>query len=345
MVHLESDYNNGAHEAVLRRLVETNDEPSESYGDDKYSQHARELIREVCQASQAQVWFLAGGTQTNAAIIDSVIKPYEGVLCADTAHINVHEAGAVEATGHKVIALPSHEGKIDVQRLADWLSAFFADGTADHMVRPGLLYVTYPTELGTLYSFVEMSALKEICQKYGLRLYIDGARLAYGLAAEGGMTLPQLAQMADVFYIGGTKCGALCGEAVVFPKGDAPDHMLSRIKRHGALLAKSRVVGVQFEALFSDYGGQPLYLGIGCHAVKLAMRVKKLLIEQRGYLPFINSETNQQFMVVPNGEVEELRHHVGFEVWCPADGQNTVCRFVTSWATKESDIEELEREL
>lgn len=341
MIHLESDYNNGAHEAVLRHLVETNDERSESYGDDRFSERARGLIREACAAPDAQVWFLAGGTQTNATIIDCVLQPYEGVLCAETAHINVHEAGAVEFTGHKVIALPSHDGKVDEGELRAWLSAYFADETAEHMVRPGMLYITFPTELGTLYSAAELKALHEVCHEYGLLLYVDGARLAYGLAASADVSLPLLAQLADIFYIGGTKCGALCGEAVVFPKGDAPAHMLSRIKRHGALLAKSRVVGVQFEALFATVGDTSLYMSIGEKAVALAMRLRRLFVERMGYQPFIDSPTNQQFFIIPNEDLEGLRQHFGFEVWCPVDEHRTACRFVTSWATTDEEVDEV----
>ena len=343
--HLESDYNNGAHEAVLRHLIATNDERTQSYGDDRFSEHARELIREACEAPEAQIWFLAGGTQTNATIIDCALQPFEGVLCPDTAHINVHEAGAVEFTGHKVIALPSHEGKLNVNNLQAWLQAYFADETAEHMVRPGMVYITFPTELGTLYTADELTALHEVCQQYGLRLYVDGARLAYGLAASKDVTLPLLSRLADIFYIGGTKCGALCGEAVVFPRGDAPSHMLSRIKRHGALLAKSRVVGVQFEALFQPVGATSLYHTIGCQAVSLAMRLRRLFVELLGCQPFIDSPTNQQFYIIPNEDLERLRRHFGFEVWCPVDASHTACRFVTSWATTEEEIAQQEQKL
>lgn len=345
MIHLESDYNNGTHEAVLRRLLETNDERTQSYGDDCFSDEARRLIREACQAPEAQIWFLAGGTQTNATIIDCVLQPYEGVLCPDTAHINVHESGAVEFTGHKVIALPSHEGKLYVGELKSWLAGFFADETAEHMVRPGMVYITFPTEYGTLYTADELTALHAVCRQYGLLLYVDGARLAYGLAASKDVTLPLLARLADIFYIGGTKCGALCGEAVVFPKGNAPAHMLTRIKRHGALLAKSRVVGVQFEALFSPVGSTSLYMTIGQQAVSLAMRLRSLFVERLGYQPFIDSPTNQQFYIIPNSHLDTLRRHVGFEVWCPVDEGHTACRFVTSWATTEKEIMTLTNEL
>jgi threonine aldolase len=341
MTHLESDYNNGAHEAVLRRLLETNNERTQSYGEDRFSENARRFIREACASPKAQIWFLAGGTQTNATIIDSVLQPFEGVLCPDTAHINVHEAGAVEATGHKVIVLPSHDGKLDADDLRAWLTAFFADDTAEHMVRPGMVYITFPTELGTLYTANELEALHDVCQTYHLRLYVDGARLAYGLAASSDVTLPLLARLVDIFYIGGTKCGALCGEAVVFPKGDAPTHMLSRIKRHGALLAKSRVVGVQFEALFQPVGDTSLYITIGQQAVALANRLRHLFVERLGYKPFIDSPTNQQFFIIPNNDIDALRRHIGFELWCPVDEAHTACRFVTSWATTEQEIDNL----
>lgn len=343
MIHLESDYNNGAHAMVLQHLVETNGERTHSYGDDHFSQDARRLIREACQAPDAQIWFLAGGTQTNATVINSVLESYEGVLCADTAHINVHEAGAVEFTGHKVIPLPGHEGKLHVADLKAWLAAYHADDTAEHMVRPGMVYITFPTELGTLYTADELRELADVCHQYGLLLYVDGARLAYGLAASPNVTLPLLASTADVFYIGGTKCGALCGEAVVFPHGNTPDHMLSRIKRHGSLLAKSRVVGVQFQALFQRAGNAIMYESIGNQAVALAMRLRNLFVDCLGYSPFIDSPTNQQFYIIPNKDLPRLRQHIGFEVWCPVDASHTACRFVTSWATTEEEIAELEK--
>lgn len=339
MIHLQSDYNNGTHPTILKHLVETNDLRTQSYGDDLFSNEARRLIREACDAPDSQIWFLAGGTQTNATIIDCLLQPYEGVLCAETAHINVHEAGAVEFTGHKVITLPAHDGKLQTCELQAWLAGYFADETAEHMVRPGMVYITFPTELGTLYTANELAELHQLCKKYSLLLYVDGARLAYGLAASNDVTLSLLAQMADVFYIGGTKCGALCGEAVVFPHGDAPKHMLSRIKQHGALLAKSRVVGIQFQTLFSNH----LYQEIGGHAVTLAMRLRRHFVQRLGYRPYIESPTNQQFFVIPNSDLKQLHRYIGFEVWCPLDKQNTVCRFVTSWATTEAEIEEIER--
>jgi threonine aldolase len=249
---------------------------------------------------------------------------------------------------------------LDADELRNWLESYFADETAEHMVRPGMVYITFPTELGTLYMTDELTALHKVCREYGLLLYVDGARLAYGLAATptptnpqpfpngrgaDGVTLLLLARLADIFYIGGTKCGALCGEAVVFPNGDAPAHMLSRIKRHGALLAKSRVVGVQFEALFQPVGDTCLYMTIGRQAVSLAMHLRQLFVERLGYKPFIDSPTNQQFYIIPNEDLEILRRHVGFEVWCPVDEGHTACRFVTSWATTEEEIMSLDIKL
>ena len=358
MVSLESDYNNGVHPKVLEHLGVTNSQRTASYGDDQFSQHARELIREACQAPEAKIYFLAGGTQTNATIIDCLLQPYEGVICCDTAHINVHEAGAVEFTGHKVLALPGHDGRLLAEDVAHWLEAYYADETAEHMVRPGMVYITFPTELGTLYTLQELQDLSHLCEHYGLPLYVDGARLAYGLAASPDVDLPTLAHLATVFYIGGTKCGALCGEAVVFPEGKAPAHMLSRIKQHGALLAKSRVVGAQFEALFTSFksaldvqrGLNPqelpvsslLYLQIGREAVELAMRLRRLFTHRLGYRPFIDSPTNQQFFIIPNADLPFLRRHIGFEPWCPVNADHTACRFVTSWATTPAELQSLE---
>ncbi|MBQ9286432.1 MAG: hypothetical protein IJ209_09180 [Bacteroidaceae bacterium] len=347
MTHFESDYNNGAHAAVLQHLIETNDERTQSYGDDHFSGHARELIRKACHAPESDIYFLAGGTQTNATILDSILEPFEGVLCCETAHINVHESGAVEATGHKVIAVRPldckagsvQDGKLHNADLRAWLDAYFADETAEHMVRPGAVYITFPTELGTLYSLSELQTLRRTCDDFGLLLYVDGARLAYGLAASPDVDLPSLARLADVFYIGGTKCGALCGEAVVFPHGNAPTHMLSRIKRHGALLAKSRVVGVQFEALFTD----DLYLNIGRQAIRQAIRLREMFVNDYGFKLYIDSPTNQQFFIIPDADVERLCRKAGFETWCKIDEDQTAFRFVTSWATTDEEIESLNK--
>jgi threonine aldolase len=331
----ESDYNNGAHPAVLQHLLETNIQQSASYGYDLWSEQAREKIRVACDCPEADIYFLVGGTQANATIIDALLPSYGAVVATETAHINVHESGAVEASGHKVITLPSHEGRMMPSELADYLRRFHADPTWEHMAFPGMVYITFPTELGTIYQTEDIAQICDICQQYEIPLFIDGARLGYGLAAEGSdITLPWLTRHCDAFYIGGTKVGALCGEAVVFPHG-APRGFFTVVKRHGALLAKSRVAGVQFDALFTD----GLYLSISRHAIQMAMRLRQLFTEAG--IPIKDSPTNQQFVVLTNQQLDVLMQQVLFETWEPIDDTHTLCRFVTSWATTDVDLSTL----
>ncbi|QYR11785.1 low specificity L-threonine aldolase [Prevotella sp. Rep29] len=336
MLNFECDYNNGAHPEVLRKLVETNGRQSLTYGFDEWSEQARGKIRAACGDASADVFFLVGGTQTNATVIDALLRSHEAVISAECGHINVHEAGAIEQSGHKVIALPACDGKMrteDLDRYMDW---FVNDESRDHVAQPGMVYVTFPTEFGTLYTARELQDIHNVCRKYGLKLFVDGARMGYGLAASSEVTLPFLAQHSDAFYIGGTKVGALCGEAVVFPRGGAPKGFFSIIKQHGALLAKGRLAGIQFDALFTDN----LYLNISRHAVSMAMRLKEMMLA-KGYRLHIDSPTNQQFFVIENSKMHELEPHVLFTHWEPADGEHTVCRFVTSWATTEEDLQAL----
>ena len=334
----ESDYNNGAHPLVLQHLIDTNTMQSQSYGFDTWSEQARHKIRTACQCPDADIFFLVGGTQTNATVIDGMLQSYEGVIAVQTAHINVHESGAVEASGHKVITLPSHAGKMDAGELEAWLKAFNADPTLEHMVIPGMVYITFPTELGSVYTAKEIEEILSVCQRYDLKLFIDGARLGYGLASsECDFNLSWLAHHCDAFYIGGTKVGALCGEAVVFPRGNAPRHFMNIVKRHGALLAKSRLAGVQFDALFTDN----LYLNIAQHAISMAMKVRQLFTEAG--IPLRDSSTNQQFVELTNKQMEQLMQSVLFETWEPLDANHTLCRFVTSWATTEKDLQALKR--
>lgn len=339
MLPFESDYNNGAHPELLRRLVETNSQTSLTYGFDQWSQSAREKIRVAASSPNADVYFLTGGTQTNMTVIDACLQPYEAVVSVETGHINIHEAGAVEFTGHKVIALPHHNGKMSALDLEKFMQQFTEDGSREHLAQPGMVYITFPTEFGTIYSKEEIENIYNICQRYALLLFIDGARLGYGMMAEGAdISLPWLSKHCDVFYIGGTKVGALCGEAVVFPRGNAPKHFFTTIKRHGALSAKGRTIGVQFDALFTDN----LYFEISKHAIKMAMRLKAML-QSKGYQFFIDSPTNQQFVVIPNDRVKQLAEKVEFSVWEPYAADAKVCRFVTSWATTEEQLSELER--
>ncbi len=331
----ESDYNNGAHPKVLSHLVETNCAQSASYGYDTWSEQAREKIRKACQTPYADIFFLVGGTQANATVIDAMLPSYGAVIAVETAHINVHESGAIEANGHKVIALPSHEGRMHADELENYLARFFADPTWEHMAVPGMVYITFPTELGTLYKAADIEAIHQVCQKYSLPLFVDGARLGYGLSSpECDFDLPWLAHHCDVFYIGGTKVGALCGEAVVFPH-KAPRGFFTMVKRHGALLAKSRLAGVQFDALFTD----ELYMEIATHAIEMAMQLRQAFLSAD--IPIKDSPTNQQFVVLSNSQMDELMKHVLFEQWEPIDDEHTLCRFVTSWATTPEDLEVL----
>lgn len=337
MLYFNCDYLHGAHPKLLERLNETNLVAQPGYGEDSYTVAARDKIRLACGKPDADVYFLGGGTQTNKVVIDSLCRNYEGVLCAETGHINAHESGAIEAAGHKVLPLPQYEGKVKAADVDAYMNRFWADSTYEHMVMPGMVYISHPTEYGTLYTGEELSALAEVCKQHKLHLFMDGARLGYGLAAETtDVTLKDIADHCDVFYIGGTKVGALCGEAVVFTKNNCPPHFLTHIKRHGALFAKGRLIGVQFDALFTD----GLYLEISRHAIRLAARLKQILAE-KGYVFHIDSPTNQIFVVLENKQMEALAEQVVFSVWEPKGADHTVVRFATSWATTDEDIDAL----
>ncbi|MDD2971113.1 MAG: low specificity L-threonine aldolase [Lachnospiraceae bacterium] len=337
MLSFESDYTEGAHEKVLQRLVETNLEQLSGYGNDHYTESAREKIRKACECPEAEVHFLVGGTQTNAVVIDTMLAKYEGVVAATTGHVSVHEAGAVEYTGHKVLELPPQDGKIDAGELEQYLKDFYGDGNHDHMVFPGMVYISHPTEYGTLYSKEELTSIAHVCRAYEIPLFLDGARLGYGLESYGtDVTLPMIAELCDVFYIGGTKVGALCGEAVVFTHGNTPKQFVTMVKQHGALLAKGRLTGIQFDTLFTDN----LYRKISRHAIEMAELLKKGFRE-KGYQFYIDSPTNQQFIILENYNMERLEQSVKFSFWEKQDEAYTVVRFATSWATKREDVEQL----
>jgi len=336
MISFENDYNKGAHPKLLERLVETNLVAQTGYGFDEYTESAKAKIKAAIGLEGVEVYLLTGGTQTNALVISSMIRAYEGVIATEAGHINTHEAGAIEATGHKVIALPHKDGKLDAKVLKDYLVGFYADANHEHSVIPGMVYISFSTEFGTLYSKAELEALSSVCHEYSIPLYLDGARLGYGLAASEDVTLTDIARLCDVFYIGGTKVGALCGEAVVFTKNNMPKNFMTMVKRRGALMAKGRLVGVQFDALFTD----GLYFEISSHAMQMAKLLKKGLIE-KGCKIFIDSPTNQQYIVVDNKKMEELRKKVAFSFWENYDADHTVIRFVTSWATTKEEVEYL----
>lgn len=337
MIYFDSDYMEGAHPEVMHRLMKTNLEHTVGYGEDPYSAHARQLIREACQAPEALVQFLIGGTQTNATVIDALLLRHQGVLAAETAHINVHESGAVEHSGHKVLTLPSHGGKVAPDEVELYITTFYSDDTYPHMVAPGMLYITQPTELGSIYSLAELESLSDICHRHHIPLYLDGARLGYGLMAEGAdFTLADIARLCDVFYIGGTKVGALFGEAVVAPHPERLPYFFELVKQHGALLAKGRLQGIQFETLFTD----SLYQRIARHAVEQALRIRDAFVA-RGIRVAFPSPTNQQFFVLPNTLMDRLRQEVSFENWGPRGADETTVRFVTSWATTPEDVDHL----
>ncbi len=336
-IWFKSDYQEGACPEILKRFVETEYTPMSGYGTDDICKSAEEKIREAIGIENAQVKFISGGTQTNQLVISSMLKSFEGVVSAVTGHVSAHEAGAIEYSGHKVLTLPHHDGKIDAKELRSLLSAFWNDDSYEHMVYPGMVYVSYPTEFGTLYSKEELESISEVCKEYKIPLYLDGARLSYGLMSEASdLTIKDIAELCDVFYIGGTKVGALCGEAVVFTKGNMPSEFVPQIKQRGALMAKGWVLGLQFETLFTD----DLYFKLGAHAIEMANLLKKGLVE-KGLKLYADSPTNQQFVVLPNEKRDELSKNVVFENWEKISDSETVVRFVTSWATKRESVEQL----
>lgn len=338
MLSFASDYLTGAHPTVLQRLIETNGEQTLPYDEDVYTLRAAEKIRAAADCPHADVYLLAGGTQTNRTVIDTVLAPTEGVISATTGHIHLHEAGAIEAGGHKVFTLPSHEGKLKVSEVEAFLTAFWQDENRAHMVAPAMVYISHPTEYGTLYTNAELTALRELCDRFSLTLFMDGARLGYGLAGRGtDLDLPRIAALCHVFTVGGTKVGALCGEAVVYTAHNTPSRFMTSVKQHGALLAKGRLLGVQFDALFTD----GLYLSLGRVAVERAERMVRIL-RGKGYRFLLETPTNQQFLILKNETVETLRQKVSFSYWEPYDEAHTVVRFATSWATTEEELDALE---
>lgn len=337
MLNFENDYNIGCHPKILERLNETNFESLSGYGSDRYCENAKEKIKKVCNCPTADVYFLVGGTQTNQVVIDSMLNQYEGVISAKTGHINVHEAGAIEFTGHKVLEVPTKDGKIIIDELEKYLETFYNDGNRQHMVYPGMVYISQPTEYGTLYSKSELEGLSKICKNYNIPLYIDGARLGYAIESkENDATISDITKLCDAFYFGGTKVGALCGEAVVFTKNNTPKNFITIVKQHGALLAKGRLLGIQFDTLFEEN----LYFEISKNAIKTAERLKEIL-RKKGYRFYMETPTNQQFIILENNKMEKLKEKVVFSFWEKYDEDHTVVRFATSWATKMEDVEKL----
>ena len=335
MIRFECDYTTGAHPKILEALVNTNGEATPGYGVDVHCERARVMLRALCQAPEAGVHFLMGGTQANTTVIAAALRPHQGVLCADTGHINVHETGAIEATGHKVLSLPAENGKLAVRQIDQYCRDHYANPAWEHMVQPGMVYLSHPTELGTVYTLAELEEISNLCRRWRLPLFVDGARLPCGLAASD-VTLPDLARLCDVFYLGGTKAGLLFGEAVVITNPTFNRGFRCHIKQRGGMLAKGRLLGVQFEAFLT--GG--LFLEIGKKEVAQAMRLREAFLA-RGWPLFVNSVTNQQFPVLPNEAMEALKQNYSFEVWAKVDEGHTAVRFCTGWSTTDQDVDAL----
>ena len=360
-----SDYMEGAHPMILQRLMETNLVHSAGYGTDEFSESARAKIRKACNAPDADIHFLVGGTQANATVIKSILRPYQGVIAAETGHVSTHEAGAIEAGGHKVITLPHRNGKLQADSIERCIQGYWDDANHEHMVMPGLVYISQPTEFGTLYSLEELTMISEICHRCNVPLYVDGARLAYALACpKNDVTLPDLARLCDAFYIGGTKCGALFGEAVVLPRHDFIPHFFTLIKQNGALLAKGRIAGIQFETLFTEVSAGSgkvsaegvsaavssgetssdetclLYEMVGQNAIAAADRIRAALV-QKGYEISFECPTNQLFITVDDTQKERLEALLELSFWEKLPDGRTVLRICTSWATDQKDVDRL----
>ncbi|MDD5936500.1 MAG: low specificity L-threonine aldolase [Clostridiales bacterium] len=341
MIRFECDYAEGAHERVLRMMIETNMEQTVGYGKDPYCEKARELVKKLCKVDSADVHFLVGGTQANKTIIASILRPYQGALCASTGHINAHETGAIEATGHKVLALESTDGKITAKQIQDAYDEHWNDGSHEHTVQPGLVYISNPTENGTLYTKQELTEISEVCHKCNLPLFLDGARLGYGIMAKGNdLTVADIARLCDVFYIGGTKVGALFGEAVVITNESLKKDFRYFIKQNGGMLAKGRLLGIQFIALLQDN----LYFQISEWANIMAYRIKDAL-QKKGIRFLYDSMTNQQFPIFEDCQLEKLSQTYSFNFWTKVDATHSAVRICTSWATKEEDVEQLIRDI
>ena len=337
MIRFECDYGEGAHPRILELLTQTNMDQTPGYGLDPYCDRARELIRRECQAPDADVHFLVGGTQANATIIASILRPYQGAISATTGHINAHETGAIEATGHKVIAIDTLDGKLTAQQIEQCYEEHWADSSHEHVVQPGLVYISNPTENGTLYSKAELTAISEVCRRLSLPLFLDGARMGYGLKAVGAdLTLPDYAKLCDVFYIGGTKVGALFGEAVVITSDALKKDFRYNIKQRGGMLAKGRLLGIQFIGLFED----GLYYRVSEHAIGLAMQLKAAF-EQKGVKFLYDSPTNQQFPILTDEQLKKLGEKYAFNFTARVDDHSSAVRFCTSWATRQEDVDQL----
>lgn len=337
MIRFNSDYTEGCYPDILERLAETNMEQTAGYGEDEYCAKAAALIKEACKAPEAAVHFLVGGTQTNITVISSALKHYQGVITATSGHINVHETGALEASGHKCLAIETADGKLTAAQIAKYTDAHFADESFEHTVQPKMVYISNPTEVGTIYKKAELEEIYRVCRERKLYLFLDGARLGYGLACrENDLALSDIAELTDVFYIGGTKVGALFGEAVVITNEDLKADFRYNIKQRGGMLAKGRLLGIQFMTLFEE----DRYFKISAHAAKLAEKLKDELTKMN--IPFlVESPSNQQFPILPDEVLDRLKEKYSYAYQARVDAHHSAVRFCTSWATREEDVDQL----
>lgn len=337
MYQFQCDYNEGAHPRIMERMMETNFEQTVGYGEDHYCASAREAVKKAVGRDDVDVHFLVGGTQANTTVISSVLRPHQGVLCAATGHINVHETGAIEHSGHKVLAMPAENGLLAAEQIRQAMESHFAEDGPEHMVQPGMVYISFSSEVGTIYSLAHLKAISSVCREYGLPLFIDGARMGYGLESEGcDVTLTDIASLADVFYLGGTKQGALFGEAVVIVNDALKKDFRYFIKQNGGMLAKGRLLGIQFLTLFED----GLYFQLSRHAVAQAMRIRDAF-RSCGYGFLVDSPSNQQFPIVDDATLERLSKDFLFSFWQKVDEDHTAVRFCTSWATRPEAVDAL----
>lgn len=337
MIRFECDYAEGAHPLIMQQLIDTNEDQTPGYGVDSYCEKAREYIKAKCGHDDIDVHFLVGGTQANLTVISCALRSYQGVIAAESGHINGHETGAIEATGHKVLTIPSTDGKIQAKQIEQMCIEHREDESREHLVQPGMVYISFPSETGTIYSKKELLEIKQVCEEQGILLFLDGARMGYGLTSpQNDVTLKDIADCCDVFYIGGTKVGALFGEAVVIKNESLKNDFRYSMKQRGGLLAKGRLLGIQFKTLFKEN----LYFEISKHAVDLALMIRKAF-EEKGYEFMYDSTTNQQFPILPNEKLEVLSKNYSFTFWSKVDENKSAVRFCTSWATKKENVDKL----
>ena len=337
MIRFNCDYSEGAHPLILKKLEQTNLEQLAGYGQDPYCQQAAQLIKNLCHAPQADVHFISGGTQTNLTVLAALLRPYQAVIAADSGHINVHETGAIEMTGHRILTVPNQNGKITAGQVKDICRAHWQDDNPEFTPQPKVVYISFPTEFGTLYSREELRELRRVCDENNLYLFMDGARLGYGLAAQNNdVTWQDIAICCDAFYIGGTKLGALLGEAVVLVNPKLQKDFRYLMKQRGAILAKGRLLGIQFLTLLEN----GLYEQLGAHANKLALQIRDACREA-GLSFLYDSPTNQQFPILPNDLLKELEENYVFSHISPLPNGQTAIRICTSWATAQTDVEQL----